>query len=396
MKALWYHVLDPEREAARWEGIGSPAELRCYSIRIAPVPPAAAALIRQEAAALGITAGSLKRERGADGAESPGLEILLQGTEQALEKLSKMLTLRDKEAAACGESIRGLLGRTRRRPGHVLQLGRHRLPLGKRTLIMGILNVTPDSFTDGGKYNRLSAAVKRAFQMVEEGADIIDIGGESTRPGYRGISETEEIARVMPVIETLKSRPDFSAPLSIDTYKAATARAALERGVEMVNDIWGLRADPDLAAVTASFGVPICLMHNRNSTTYRELVPEVIRELQESIELAKTAGVSDDRIIIDPGIGFGKDLDQNLAVMHRLEDFRGLGYPLLLGTSRKSMIGKTLNLPALDRIEGTAATVACGIAAGADIVRVHDIKEMRRVVLMTDAMVRRTNGGATI
>lgn len=393
MKALWYHLLDPEREAVRWDWIGSPAELRCYSIRIAPVPPAAAALIRQEAAALGITAGSLKSEHGAGKVESSGLEILLQGTEQALEKLSKILTLSDKKAAACGKSIRGLLKRARRRPPRVLQLGRHRLPLGARTLIMGILNVTPDSFTDGGKFNCLSAAVERAFQMVEEGADIVDIGGESTRPGYRGISEAAEIARVMPVIEALKSRSDFSAPLSIDTYKAATARAALECGVEMVNDIWGLKADPDLAAVTASFGVPICLMHNRNSTTYRELVPEVILELQESIDLAKAAGISDDHIIIDPGIGFGKDLDQNLAVMRRLEDFRGLGYPLLLGTSRKSMIGKTLELPALERIEGTAATVACGIAAGADIVRIHDIKEVRRAVLMTDAMVRRTNGG---
>ncbi len=390
MKASLYHVFDAEAEIARWEGIRSPAELRSYSIRLSPVPPAAAPLIREKGAALGITAGLL---RPAGRAERNGIEMLLQGTERSLKKLSEAMKHSGKEAAACGESILGLLRRASRRAAGALQLGRFRLPLGKRTLIMGILNVTPDSFTDGGKYDNLPAAVERAYRMVEEGADIIDIGGESTRPGYRDIGEAEEISRVMPVIEALKGSADFSAPLSIDTYRAATARAALEAGVEMVNDIWGLKADPQLAGVTASHGVPICLMHNRNSTDYDDLVPEVIRELQESIGLAKAAGIAADRIIVDPGIGFGKDLEQNLAVMHRLADFRGLGYPLLLGTSRKSMIGKTLDLPPLERLEGTAATVAYGIAAGADLVRVHDVKEMRRVVLMTDAMVRRPEKG---
>ena len=224
--------------------------------------------------------------------------------------------------------------------------------------------------------------------MAEEGADIIDIGGESTRPGYRKISEEEELARVMPIIEALKSDPHFPAPLSIDTYKAAVAEEALRAGVEMVNDIWGLKADPRMGKLVAAYGVPVCLMHNRNSTEYRDLVPEVIFELQESIDLAKAAGIADDRIIVDPGIGFGKTAEQNLAVLHRLADFRGLGYPLLLGTSRKSTIGKVLNLPTEERLEGTAATVAIGIAAGVDIVRVHDVKEMRRVAMMTDAMVR--------
>lgn len=389
MKAFWYKIINPGTEAHRWDWIDSPAELRLCSIRLSAVPPATATLIRQQCATLGITAGLLKGDCG-----EAGREILLQGREVSLRELSEMLKRSGEETAAAGRTILGLLRRKRRKGPGVLQLGRHRLPLGERTLIMGILNVTPDSFTDGGRYNSLPAAVERACQMAAEGADIIDIGGESTRPGYRGISATEEIARVMPVIEELKSRTDFSAPLSIDTFKAATARAALEAGVEMVNDIWGLKGDPLLAGVVASFGVPICLMHNRSSTVYRELVPEVILELQESIDLAKAAGISKDKIIIDPGIGFGKDLHQNLAVMQRLGDFRGLGYPLLLGTSRKSMIGKTLDLPPLERLEGTAATVAYGIAAGAEIVRVHDVKEMRRVVQMTDAMVRRTGGGS--
>jgi dihydropteroate synthase len=393
MKASFYHVFDPEAELARWDWIHSPAELRCYSIRLSSVPHAVASIIREEGAALGLTSGRLRSANGTVNAKS---EMLVQGTEKSLKELSEKLKRSGGEAAACGESILGLLRRARRRLPGLLQLGRHRLPLGKRTLIMGILNLTPDSFSDGGKYNNLSAAVARAQQMVEEGADIIDIGGESTRPGYHGISEAEEISRVLPVIEALKSNPDFSAPLSIDTYKAGVARAALEAGVEMVNDIWGLKADPQLAEVTASYGVPICLMHNRNSTVYRDLIPEVIWELQESINLARAAGIADDRIIIDPGIGFGKNLGQNLIVMQHLGDFRGLGYPLLLGTSRKSMIGKTLHLPPEERLEGTAATVAQGIAAGAEIIRVHDVKEMYRVARMTDAIIRsqkeETNG----
>ncbi len=360
--------------------------LLCYTIKMCHLPSATTPLIEREGPALGVTVGRTQPEIGLDG-------LLLAGTVNALTGLAERLSEINSEAAEGGRLILELMRKTERRPTSALQLGSHRLPLGKRTLIMGILNVTPDSFTDGGKYNSISAALARAYQMVGEGADIIDIGGESTRPGYRGISVAEELARVMPVIETLKSDPTFSTPLSIDTYKAAVAREALQAGVEMVNDIWGLKADPGLGKLIASFNVPICLMHNRNSTAYCDLVPEVIFELQESIDLARAAGINDELIMVDPGIGFGKDLDQNLAVMRRLADFRGLGYPLLLGTSRKSMIGKTLGLPPLERLEGSAATVAYGIAAGADIVRVHDVKEMRRVVLMTDAMVRRSNGG---
>jgi dihydropteroate synthase len=273
-------------------------------------------------------------------------------------------------------------------PGE-LCLGNTVLPLGSRTIIMGILNVTPDSFSDGGRFDRVEEAVAQAYKMAEQGADIIDIGGESTRPGHQEILVEDELKRVMPVIETLKKDHSFKLPLSIDTYKSAVAEAALDAGVEMLNDVWGLKKDNALGAVASQYKVPICLMHNRNNTDYVDLIPDIIADLEESLDLAHQAGIDDSAIIIDPGIGFGKNLAQNLEVMRRLSELCCLGYPLLLGTSRKSMIGKTLDLPADQRLEGTAATVACGIASGAAIVRVHDVLEMKRVAMMTDAMTRR-------
>jgi dihydropteroate synthase len=270
-----------------------------------------------------------------------------------------------------------------------LRLGNTVLPLGSRTIIMGILNVTPDSFSDGGRYDRIEEALAHAFKMAEQGADIIDIGGESTRPGHQEITVEEELQRVMPIIQTLKKDRSFKLPLSIDSYKAAVAEAALAAGVEMLNDVWGLKKENGLGAVAAHYKVPICLMHNRNNTDYADLIPDIIADLEESIVLARQAGIKDSDIIIDPGIGFGKDLAQNLEVMRRLSELCCLGYPLLLGTSRKSIIGKTLDLPADQRLEGTAATIACGIASGAAMIRVHDVLEMKRVAIMTDAMTRR-------
>ncbi|MDW7738582.1 MAG: dihydropteroate synthase [Bacillota bacterium] len=270
-----------------------------------------------------------------------------------------------------------------------IKLGKQLLPIGKRTLVMGILNVTPDSFSDGGQFSAIDEAIKQAYKMALEGADLIDIGGESTRPGSEQVSAEEELRRIMPVIIALKRDKDFILPISVDTYKAAVAEKALSAGVDMINDVWGLKADSELGKVTAHYDVPICLMHNRNDTNYNDLIFDILTELTDSIEIALEAGVRDENIIIDPGIGFGKDLQQNLEVMHNLGDFCKLGYPLLLGTSRKSMIGKTLNLPVDDRLEGTAATVALGISAGADIVRVHDVKQMRRVAVMADAIIRR-------
>lgn len=268
-----------------------------------------------------------------------------------------------------------------------LQLGPYTLPLGERTLIMGILNVTPDSFSDGGRFHRFDRAIAQALRMAEEGADIIDVGGESTRPGYMRVTIEEELDRVIPIIQTLKKEIDL--PLSIDTYKAEIATAALREGAHMVNDIWGLKADRKMAGVVAAAGVPVCLMHNRREPAYRDFIPDIISDLQESVDLAIAAGVNDNNIIIDPGIGFGKNLDHNLEAMHHLHKLIAMGYPVLLGTSRKSMIGKTLNLPVEDRLEGTAATIAYGITVGVDIIRVHDVKEMRRVAIMTDAIVRR-------
>lgn len=270
-----------------------------------------------------------------------------------------------------------------------LILGDKTHQLDKRTIIMGILNVTPDSFSDGGRFNRVDKAVEQALQMVKNGADIIDIGGESVRPGFVPISAEEELKRVTPVISALKKEQTCKAALSIDTYKAVVAEEALKLGVEMINDVYGLKADHKLGEVAARYQVPICLMHNRESTDYNDLIPDILAEMKESIKIAHRAGVKDEQIIIDPGIGFGKDLQQNLDVMFHLRQFHKLGYPILLGTSRKSMIGKTLNLPVDQRIEGTAATVAYGISAGADLIRVHDVQQMRRVADMTDAMVRR-------
>jgi len=262
------------------------------------------------------------------------------------------------------------------------------LPLGTRTLIMGILNITPDSFSDGGKFFDFDIAVRHAHEMVEMGADIIDIGGESTRPNHMAVSQEEELSRVVPILQKLVNEIDV--PISVDTYKAEVARQSLIEGAHMINDVWGLRADPKMANVVAQHpDVPLILMHNQQGIQYHSMMDDVLGALQESAEMALLAGVKKENIILDPGIGFGKDTDQNLEVMKRLWEFKTLGYPVLLGTSRKSMIGNTLELPVTERIEGTAATVAFGISQGADIVRVHDIKEMARVVKMTDAMIRR-------
>jgi dihydropteroate synthase len=315
--------------------------------------------------------------------------MIITGSDSDLISVIDLLKRSGPEMALIGKQLTNRFDRLRKPLTDGLQLGKKTIQLGKKTCVMGILNVTPDSFSDGGKFDCFESAVEHAFQMAEEGADIIDIGGESTRPGHQAVPAEEEINRVIPIIKALKKDPSFKLPLSIDTYKASVAEAALAGGVEMLNDVWGLKADPDLAAVAARYRVPVCLMHNRKNTDYRDLMADILGELEESVNLALQAGIDEDKIIVDPGIGFGKDLKQNLEVMLHLGDFNNLGFPLLLGTSRKSMIGKTLDLPVEERIEGTAATVAFGISAGADIVRVHDVKEMRRVADMTDAIFRR-------
>ncbi|HEY4623295.1 MAG TPA: dihydropteroate synthase [Solibacillus sp.] len=255
----------------------------------------------------------------------------------------------------------------------------------KETFIMGILNVTPDSFSDGGNYTSIEAAVQQAKKMVAEGAKIIDVGGESTRPGHDVISEEEEIARVVPVIEALVK--EVKAIISIDTYKANVAEAAIKAGAHMINDVWGAKADARMASVAAQYNVPIILMHNRDNTEYKYFWLEVHKELQESLAIARAAGVPDDHIILDPGIGFGKTTAQNIKMMQHLPDLVAMGYPVLLATSRKSMIGNVLDLPTAERLEGTMATVVYGIDKGCHMMRLHDIEPMRRAMKMTDVLV---------
>lgn len=261
------------------------------------------------------------------------------------------------------------------------------LDYGKRTYIMGILNVTPDSFSDGGDFNSVEKALNHAKEMVEEGADMIDVGGESTRPGHTYVDSEEEIKRVVPVIKALKK--EISVPMSIDTYKANVAEEALKLGVEMVNDVWGLRKDKDMAKVVAKYDAEVCIMHNQDGTEYDKDIMESIKEfLNESIKIALDAGVNKEKIVLDPGIGFGKTFEQNLEVLRRLGELRELGYPILLGTSRKSVIGNVLNLEPKDRVEGTVATTVLGIRDGVDIVRVHDVTENLRAAKMADAIYR--------
>jgi len=249
---------------------------------------------------------------------------------------------------------------------------------------MGILNVTPDSFSDGGLYNELDKGLAHAAEMVNDGADIIDIGGESTRPGHTPVPAEEEIRRILPFIEEMSKR--ISVPISVDTYKAETAERALKAGAHIINDIWGAKKDPEIADVAAQYEVPIILMHNRDNMDYESLMRDVLYDLYESINIAKKRGVRDSQIILDPGIGFAKTYEQNIEVMKNLDKISALGYPVLLGTSRKSMIGHALNLPVSERLEGTGATVCYGIMKGCDIVRVHDVKEISRMVKMMDIL----------
>jgi len=288
-----------------------------------------------------------------------------------------------------------------------LKIGPQTFEWGARTLVMGILNLTPDSFSGDGLLASpeamLTAALEQAGRFLQAGADILDLGGESTRPGAQTVTVDEEIERVIPVIRAVAQKFP-SAVISVDTYKASVAQEALQAGAHLVNDVWGLRADPHLADVVAQFNVPVILMHNRSRSAnalvqaslggryvgmeYQDLLAEVKAELTESVVLARKAGIAQEKIILDPGIGFGKTVEQNLELLNRLDEICALGFPVLLGPSRKSFIGYTLNLPPDQRVEGTAAAVSVGIVRGADLIRVHDVETMTRVARMTDAIVR--------
>jgi dihydropteroate synthase len=266
-----------------------------------------------------------------------------------------------------------------------INCGPYTLEFEKKTIIMGILNITPDSFSDSGKYYNIEQAVEHAKEMVDNGADIIDIGGESTRPGYTVISEEEEIERVVPVIEAISKQ--VKVPISIDTYKAKVAQRAIEAGAHIINDIWGAKADEKMAFVAAEYNVPIILMHNRHDRNYSFFIRDVLNDLYQSINIVKQAGVRDDQIILDPGIGFAKDLKENILMMQNLDTLTALGYPVLLGTSKKSMIGQALDLPVNERMEGTGASVCYGIQKGCQIIRIHDVKEMSRMAKMMDVLM---------
>ena len=290
-----------------------------------------------------------------------------------------------------------------------IQINNHTFEWGSHTYVMGILNVTPDSFSGDGlmsnvnRGNQVEQSVRQAGYFLKHGANILDVGGESTRPGSQTVSADDEMERVVPVIQALaKEFPE--AIISVDTYKAKVAEEAFGAGAHILNDVWALRADPELASIAKRFNAPVILMHNRSNpasvevreqlgnayigSEYDDLIEDVKRELLVSVELAKKAGIGEEHIILDPGIGFGKTREHNLELINRLGEIRELGYPVLLGPSRKSFIGFTLDLPPDQRVEGTAATVAVGITRGADIIRVHDVKEMARVAKMTDALVR--------
>lgn len=267
-----------------------------------------------------------------------------------------------------------------------MRIGNKEFKLGERTYIMGILNVTPDSFSDGGKFNEIDAAVKQAKKLVEDGADIIDIGGESTRPGAEYVTEEEEIKRVVPIIKAIKKELDVI--VSIDTYKSKTAEEAIKAGADIINDIWGAKYDKNIAKVASKYNVPIILMHNREDKPYENLMEDVVSDLQESIDIALEVGVKKENIILDPGIGFAKTYEENLAVMNNCEVIKQMGYPVLLGTSRKSMIGLTLDLPVNERVEGTLATTVIGIMKGLEFIRVHDVLENKRVAVMTDTILK--------
>lgn len=266
-----------------------------------------------------------------------------------------------------------------------MRIGNSEFVIGKRPYIMGILNVTPDSFSDGGSYTDIDKALKHVKEMMDDGADIIDVGGESTRPGHIKISTQEEIERTCFVIEAIKEH--FDIPVSLDTYKSEVARAGLIAGADMINDIWGLKWDDRMASLIAEYKVACCLMHNREVASYENLVADVLKDMQESIDMALAAGIDKDMIITDPGIGFAKNTDENLIMMKHLDELVALGYPVLLGTSRKSMIGNTLGLPVDEREEGTIATSVLGLMKGCSFFRVHDVKKNYRALKMTAAMI---------
>lgn len=268
-----------------------------------------------------------------------------------------------------------------------MRIGNRTFDTEQKCYIMGILNVTPDSFSDGGRWNSMDKALKHTEEMIDQGADIIDVGGESTRPGHVQITEQEEIDRVVPVIEAVRSR--FDIPISVDTYKSKVAKPAIEAGADLVNDIWGLKYDADMAKIIADAKVACCLMHNREKAEYQNFMRDFLQDLGESVKIAEDAGIAEDKIILDPGVGFGKTYEMNLEVIREISQMHQYGYPVLLGVSNKSVIGNALDLPTGERLEGTLATTVIGVMNHCSFIRVHQIRENRRAIQMTEAIMGR-------
>jgi dihydropteroate synthase len=361
---------------------------------------AAANIIKQEMLSRG---GEVVTSRTVYSSKESDSDVLVLGTLRQYEGLTEKLRLQPfKSLRKIAEELDAVLARYAGQELTPLQIGSKTFDWGERTYVMGVINPTPDSFSGDGLGNDVTAAIAQAERMIEEGADILDVGGESTRPGSEPVDEAEEVRRVIPVVEALRERTD--AVISIDTYKAKVAESALAAGASIINDVWGLRMEPSLAEVAARHGVPLILMHNRSrpkdavqterlggryqGVQYKDLLGDILRELRESINIALEAGVERENIIVDPGIGFGKTVDQNLQLIRDLSELKVLGRPILVGPSRKSFIGYTLDRPPEERVQGTGAVVALAIANGTDIVRVHDVREMVDVARMTDAVLR--------
>ena len=357
-----------------------------YNLKVEGIDPRTANLLKQEMLSVGGDA-ALDR-RGLD-CSSSSAGALLMGTEKQFEKLfSKLEQYPDLQPF--GQSLKEIL-RNLSRAYYTIRCRKRTFTLGKQTLLMGVLNVTPDSFSDGGIFFDKEKAIARGLKMVEEGADFIDIGGESTRPGSKPLGLDEELRRVIPVIEFLAKEMDV--PISIDTYKSAVAKKAIDAGAQIINDISGLHLDPSLSQVAAKEDVPLVLMHIRGNPEtmqknihYESLFSEIIQYLKDSIQKAESAGIDSEQIIIDPGIGFGKTVEDNLLILKNLKEFKILGKPLLLGTSRKNFIGKILNADVTERLEGTLSTIVVGVLNGAHIIRCHDVLQAKRAIAIADAV----------
>ncbi len=352
-------------------------------LKITDLSPKQANIIKQEMLSRG---GETAVARGVIDNSIGNSNILIMGTVKQFEALVEKLRIQPFGLSRIAKEIAEVLQNIEGRSPLKMECRGKAIDIGVRTLVMGVLNVTPDSFSDGGNYYDPGKAVDQALHLQAEGADILDIGGESTRPGHREVDADEEISRILPVLSRLVRELDI--PVSVDTTKASVAARMLQEGAHIVNDQWGLQRDPGMARVVAEYQAPVVIMHNQTGTDYDDLMGSIVSFFRNSLKLALEAGIDKNKIIIDPGIGFGKTAEQNLEVMRRLRELDCLGLPILLGTSRKSTIGKVLDLPVDQRVEGTGATVALGIACGVDIVRVHDVKEMVRIVRMSDAIIR--------